>query len=421
MEFTESFRTALESSSSLIYLLAVVGGLLDCLTPCSTLATPTALSYFSTLNPNIPRKRVAVLTAAFALSVSGTYAIMGLIAAAGGKIFAWLGQSPIPYWVVAALLIYFVLINLGLVPMRLTPSFLRKTEIKNFGGKQGTIAGSVAIGAGVALMMGPCAAPILTIILGIIAKKQDVVFGVTLLLAFSVGISAFMVTVSLLGRKGLAMLTKVNKIRGYVGWAIDAIVAVVALYLIYAGAMIAIANSDAHKQKVITNLSKNTEQSEKSSGNTHYLLTEVDAQNKPPKGIEVGAKMADITFKSPEGATTTLSDYHKGKWLFVTFYFKACKACIEEVPLINAMYNDPELKDKLAILAINTADDEATVKICAAENGFAYPDLTDPKEIVADFYKVVTQPFNVLIDPENVVKYADGEFPKNYKKLITGQ
>ncbi len=433
MTIAEKFQIAIESSSYLAYIFAFLGGLLDCLTPCSAFATPVALGYFSSLNPQISRRRVFVLTAAFAIALSMSYALMGLLAAViGGVVFSWLGQSPWPYWVVAVVLLYFVLINTNMLPMWLIPKPLRATVLYDFGAKQGTILGAVAIGIGVSLMMGPCAAPILTTILYLVAAKQDVVFGVTLLLVFSLGISGFMVSVSLLGRKAVTVLAHISKFRGYVGKAIDVIVLVIAVVLIYVGVEKAKENWAAEdtssasspvavakdSSKAVPNEAGQKEQ----SSVRFYSIGSLEEEKALGKGRFVkGAKMPDAEVLLEDGSKTSLAKLHDGKWLFLTFWGIWCKSCVEEIPLVKQMAGDESLKDRLVVIGVNVMDNPKKVREFVAKKKFNYPVLSDPEaEFSEEFLGVFSYPYNVIVNPDGVVVYASGQFPRNYKQIVSG-
>jgi|GEM_PF-810915 len=419
MNIVEQFELALTTNMFLAYGLAFLGGLLDCLTPCSAFATPVALGYFSGLNPNIPKRKIGMLTGTFAISVSAMYMLMGLLAAwIGGAVFAWLGTSPWPYFVVGALLLYLVAVSANLLPVWATPAFLRATSVRDFGGKQGTYKGAAMIGFGVAMMMGPCAAPILTAILYVVAAKQDLVFGVTLLLAFSLGISSFMVAISLTGRKAVKYLASIGKIRGHVGKVVDVLILFVAILIIYKGVdnyltYSATAAPADDGKAVATDTS--------GAGPVYYSLGALKDDEARDKGTLIkGVKMPHTGLKLADGTDTSIAALHADSWLFVTFWGTWCKECVEEIPDIKKMQADPWSKDRLGILAVDVMEERTAVEPFVKKKGLTYPILIDPDGDLVDHLGVFAYPYNLLIAPDGTLAYASGKFPKDYRKIIEG-
>ena len=418
MSIVEQFELALTSNLFLAYGLAFVGGLLDCLTPCSAFATPVALGYFSGLNPNIPRRKIGMLTGTFALSVSAMYSLMGLLAAwIGGAVFAWLGTSPWPYLVVGVFLLYLVAVSANLLPVWATPAFLRQTSVRDFGGKQGTYKGAAAIGFGVALMMGPCAAPVLTTILYVVAAKHDLLFGVTLLLAFSLGISSFMVFISLTGRRAVKYLAGIGKIRGHVGKVVDVLILIVAVLIIYKGVDNFLTYGMAADPDQTNTIAAN-DPAELNLAPLFFTLGELKEEEALEKGRLIkGVKMPHAGLKGSD-EITSIADMYKSSWLFVTFWGTWCKECIEEIPAIKNMQADPWTKNRLTILAVDVMEDRGAVEPFAKKNGITYPILIDPDGDLVDHLGVFAYPYNLLIAPNGDLVYAGGKFPAGYRSII---
>jgi len=415
MEILQTFEQAMNNNLPLSYALAFLGGLMDCLTPCSALATPVALSYFSSLNPGIPRRKVGVLTTAFALSVSLAYALMGLLAAwLGGIVFQWLGTSPWPYLVVGLFLLYLVAVSAEKVPLWLTPSFLRKTEIKTFGGRQGTVLGAMAVGLGVALMMGPCAAPVLTAILYVVASRQDLVFGVTLLLAFSLGISSFMVSVSLTGRRAVRYLGTIGQVRGKVGKVVNVLV------FIIAGLILAKGVSNALTYGEPAGPDQPPAQTEAAQPlPPFYRFASASGQPLPQGGLVKGVALPDLGL-TIQGNAASLAALHQDKWLFLTFWGTWCTQCVAEIPDILAMARDSAVKPRMVVLAVNVGEDEPVVAPFVRKNAMNYGQIIDPDGHIVEHLGVFSYPYNLLVAPDGRVAYASGAFPRNYRAIMEG-
>lgn len=61
-------------------------------------------------------------------------------------------------------------------------------------GRRGVL-GSFVIGLTSGFLLGPCTAPVLAVILGVVAARQDVFFGGTLLFVFSFGVGTLLLIV----------------------------------------------------------------------------------------------------------------------------------------------------------------------------------------------------------------------------------
>jgi thiol-disulfide isomerase/thioredoxin len=97
-----------------------------------------------------------------------------------------------------------------------------------------------------------------------------------------------------------------------------------------------------------------------------------------------------------DGDESSLAD-HEGKLIFLNFWATWCPPCREEMPSMQALYD--ELREEgLEILAVNVLEDEETAAAFITEQGFTYPVLMDRSGRVMLRYGVRAYPTTYLID-----------------------
>jgi thiol-disulfide isomerase/thioredoxin len=101
------------------------------------------------------------------------------------------------------------------------------------------------------------------------------------------------------------------------------------------------------------------------------------------------------------GGRTSLGE-HQGKVVFLNFWATWCPPCREEMPSMQALY-DELADDGLEILAVNVLESEETAAAFIEEQGFTYPVLMDTNGRVMMRYGVRAYPTTYLIDREGYV------------------
>ena len=162
------------------YLLTFVGGLVTSIGPCNIAMIPLVIAFVGG-QKDIGRGRSLLLSAAFALGLAITLALLGVIAAVVGGIIG--GSSHIWYYVVAAVCIVMGLHWLGVIALPLPDWGVRSREkIKRRGAW-----GALLLGLASGLVSSGCATPALAAILTLVMSKGAVVYGASLLLVYGLG------------------------------------------------------------------------------------------------------------------------------------------------------------------------------------------------------------------------------------------
>lgn len=217
-----SFNILLEkylaSGQILAYVLVFIAGILASFTPCVYPVIPITVAY---LGARSEEKRLRNFLRAFfyVLGMAFTYSILGAVAALSGKVFGQLSTSPWVYMVVGSICLILGLSVLHVFSLPI-PRFLRGHRMPTQ--KKG-LWPSFIVGLSAGLVLGPCTAPVLAILLAYVGVKNNVFFGVTLLFTFALGmgmllllIGTFAGMVGYLPKAG-GWLTKIEK---FLGWAL---------------------------------------------------------------------------------------------------------------------------------------------------------------------------------------------------------
>lgn len=175
--------TLISQSMWVAPVLALLAGVLTSLTPCSLSSVPLVIGYVGGTG-NHDTKRAFWLSLTFAAGSAVTFTILGTVASLVGKL---MGTSS-SWW--------YLLLGVLMVLMA-----LQTWEIYNFIPSTYLIAKNTRrgyIGAFMAGILGgvfssPCATPVLITLLAVVAEKGSLLWGIVLLLLYSVGHSALVI------------------------------------------------------------------------------------------------------------------------------------------------------------------------------------------------------------------------------------
>ena len=226
-QWLETLSILISESFWLAPLLALLAGVLTSVTPCALSSVPLIIGYVGGTGNNDPKKAFR-LSLTFALGMAATFTALGTAASLLGKL---MGTSS-KWWYIA----------LGILMLLMA---LQTWEIYNFIPSTYLISKNTKkgyIGAFIAGILGgvfssPCATPVLIVLLGIVVKSGNVVWGIFLLLLYSIGHSVlvliagtsvgFVKKVTSSGRYGL--FSKILKL------LMGGIILLIAFYMFYLG------------------------------------------------------------------------------------------------------------------------------------------------------------------------------------------
>jgi len=191
LEWMAQFEEVARNSPLLAILMSFGGGVLASFTPCTYPMMPITVAFIGG-KARGSKWRGFVLSSFYVLGLAIVYSALGAFAALSGQLFGALTSNRWTYLVVGNICLVFGLAMLDVVPMT-PPAFLNRLKVKDLPGHD--ILTSIFLGGASALVVTTCTTPILGVLLTIVATRQDVVWGMSMLFAFSYGLGSLVIVV----------------------------------------------------------------------------------------------------------------------------------------------------------------------------------------------------------------------------------
>jgi cytochrome c-type biogenesis protein len=190
--FINGLSAYLQESFLLSYLAVYLGGVLVSFTPCVYPLVPVTIAFIGARGSG-SRSRALILSLIYVLGMAVIYTALGAIAALSGKLFGQIQSNPWTYFLIGNLCILMGLSMLDVFSLRIrTPSFVIRIQTRK---KTAGMAGSFLVGAASGLVMGPCTAPALAVVLGYAATRQNVAFASSLMFVFALGMGTLLILI----------------------------------------------------------------------------------------------------------------------------------------------------------------------------------------------------------------------------------
>lgn len=174
----------IESNLYLAPILALLGGILTSLSPCCLSTIPLIIGYVG--KDNNDTKKSFVLSVLFALGMTMTFTILGVVASLFGRI---LNINSNLWYIILGTIMVLMALQLWEV-FSFVPSSYAVSKNKKIG-----YVGAFFAGALGGLFSSPCSTPILVVILAFVAKEGSLLYGTLLLLLYSIGHSILLIIV----------------------------------------------------------------------------------------------------------------------------------------------------------------------------------------------------------------------------------
>ncbi len=163
-------------------ILALVAGILTSLSPCSLSSIPLVIGYVGKYNNDTKKSfRLSIL---FALGMATTFTILGIVASLFGRLFNI--NSSLWYIILGIIMVLMALQVCGI--FNFVPSSYAGSKNKKVGYIGAFVAGILG-----GLFSSPCSTPVLVVILAVVAKEGSLLYGIALLLLYSIGHSVLVV------------------------------------------------------------------------------------------------------------------------------------------------------------------------------------------------------------------------------------
>ena len=201
---------------SIGYISAFLAGVAVSFSPCVYPLIPITLSFIG-VKAGTSRLRGLFLSLVYVLGLAVTYSILGLITALTGRLFGQISSHPLSYLIIGNACIIAGLSFLDVININFTGIYLQN-KIK----KTGSYFSAFFLGLASGLAVSPCVVPVLGTILVIVASKQNIIYGASLLFIFAYGMGFLLILLGTFGAiffnlsKSEIWLTRIRKFSGFV-------------------------------------------------------------------------------------------------------------------------------------------------------------------------------------------------------------
>lgn len=190
--FIGGLTAYMQGSYLLSYVAVYLGGLLVSFTPCIYPVVPITIAFIGARGSG-SRSRAFFLSLIYVLGMAATYTVMGAVAALSGKLFGQIQSNPWTYFLIGNLCILMGLSMLDVFHLNIrTPEFVTRVQPRK---KTSGMVGSFFVGAASGLVMGPCTAPVLAVVLGYAATRENVAFASSLMFVFALGMGTLLILI----------------------------------------------------------------------------------------------------------------------------------------------------------------------------------------------------------------------------------
>jgi len=228
-------NTALENLSLLIGanrwlapVLSILAGALTSVTPCSLSSIPLVIAFVGGTGRKNPATAFR-FSLVFALGMAITFTTLGVLASLLGKLFNF-GTGGWWYLVLGTLMIAMALQTWGIITI-IPASYAQGKNTKR--GYVGAFLTGILGG----LFSSPCATPVLIALLALVARESNPLWGILLLLLYSVGHSVLVIVTGTF--MGFAKKLTQNSRYGIFAHAVNILlgsgILIAGLYLLYQG------------------------------------------------------------------------------------------------------------------------------------------------------------------------------------------
>lgn len=223
----ESLSELITKSGWLAPLLALLAGILTSVTPCALSSIPLVVGYVGGTGQR-DTKKAFWLSLTFAAGTAVTFTVLGVIASTAGRL---MGTSASWWYIILGILMVLMALQTwGIFEIIPSSYLISKNTKKGF------------IGAFIAGILGgifssPCSTPVLIALLAIVAGKGSILWGILLLLLYSIGhgILAVVAGTSIGFVQKLTSSKKYGKASNIIKAGLGALILFVGFYLFYLG------------------------------------------------------------------------------------------------------------------------------------------------------------------------------------------
>ena len=182
-------------------LLALLAGVLTSITPCSLSSVPLIIGYVGGVGERNTKKAFAY-SAVFSFGTAVTFVTLGIVATSAGKLMGT--SSPVWYIILGVLMVLMALQTWEVF------SFIPSINLISKSKKRGFI-GAFLAGILGGIFSSPCSTPVLIALLAIVAGEGNLMWGILLMLLYSIGHSALVMVAG----TSIGFVQKINNSEKY--------------------------------------------------------------------------------------------------------------------------------------------------------------------------------------------------------------
>jgi len=188
----EHLINVLESSlgtfSIISYVVVFGAGVLTSFTPCVYPMLPVTVAFVGGKSGG-SKAKAALLSMCYILGIAVMYSFLGALASFTGTFFGRISTSPWLQFIVANV---FILMGLNMLDVWQMPSFSFAHRFRAAQSSKFDMLGAFAFGLASGSVFAPCTAPVLGVLLAFVASRQSVVYGISMLFVFAVGMGTLL-------------------------------------------------------------------------------------------------------------------------------------------------------------------------------------------------------------------------------------
>ena len=206
-------------------VLALVAGVLTSVTPCSLSSVPLIIGYVGGVGEK-NTKKAFLYSAVFSLGTALTFVTMGIIATSAGKLMGT--SSPVWYIILGVLMVLMSLQTFGIF------NFIPSVNLVGKNKRKGMI-GAFLAGILGGIFSSPCSTPVLIALLAIVAGEGNLLWGILLMLLYSIGHSALVIAAG----TSVGFVRKINESARYktvsvvLKYVMGAAILIIGLYMFW--------------------------------------------------------------------------------------------------------------------------------------------------------------------------------------------
>lgn len=226
-ELLDHLSTLIQSSGWLAPLLALLAGVLTSFTPCSLSSIPLVIGYVGGTGQK-DTKRAFRLSLTFAAGAAVTFTVLGVIASLAGRL---MGNGARWWYIVLGVLMVLMALQTWGIFEIIPSSYLISKNTKR--GYVGAFIAGILGG----VFSSPCSTPVLIALLAIVAGKGSILWGILLLLLYSIGhgILAIVAGTSIGFVQKLSVSDKYGRASTVLKIVMGALILLIGFYLFYLG------------------------------------------------------------------------------------------------------------------------------------------------------------------------------------------